>query len=96
MTTLTLQLSDESIVILPADLARQAGLEEGTSVEAMVTAEGLTIAPMRAYAETWRVLENSLRYQATTLGLIGPDRRDETYWQIVDPMLHDLEHDIPA
>ena len=96
MTTLTLQLSDKPVVTLPAELAHQAGLEEGASVAAMVTAEGVTITPAHDYAETWRVLENRLRYQATALGLTGPDRRDEAYWQIIEPMLQDLERDIPA
>lgn len=96
MPTFILRLSDEPIVALPAALVRQAGLEEGASVKAVVTAKGLTIAPARDYAETWRVLESRLRYQATALGLAGPDRRDETYWQIVDPMLQDLERDISA
>lgn len=96
MATLTLKLSDESIVTLPADLARQAGLEDGTSIQAVITAEGLTIAPLRDYDETWRVLESHLRYQATAMGLIGPDRRDELYWEIVEPMLEDLERDVSA
>jgi hypothetical protein len=60
----------------------------------MVTAKGLTITPARDYAKNWRVLESRLRYQATALGLIGPDRRDEAYWQIVEPMFQDLERDI--
>jgi antitoxin component of MazEF toxin-antitoxin module len=94
MATLTLQLSNESIVTLPAELARQVGLDEGDSVEAVVTADGLTIAPARDYAETWHVLESHLRYQAVALGLTSADRRDEAYWQIVEPMLQDMERDV--
>ncbi len=96
MTTFTLQLSNESIVTLPTELAHRIGLEEGDPVVARVTTEGLTITPARDYAETWRVMESRLRYQATALELTGPDRRDEAYWQIVEPMLQDLERDIPA
>jgi len=96
MYTFILQLSNESVVTLPAELARQAGLKEGASVEAVVTAEGLTIFPAGDYTETWRVLESQMRYQAAALGLGDLDRRDEAYWQIVEPMLQDLERDVSA
>jgi antitoxin component of MazEF toxin-antitoxin module len=96
MTVFTLQLSDKSTVILPAELARQAGLEEGDSVEAVVTPEGLTLVSIRDDAETWRTLERRLRYQAAALELMDADRRDEAYWHIVDPMFKDLERDVSA
>ena len=91
MATLTLQLSNESIITLPAELARQAGLEEGASVEAWVTTGGLTIARAGDYAKSWRALESRLRYQVAALDLSDLDKRDEAYWQIVEPMLQDVD-----
>ena len=90
MAILTVQVSDESIVTLPADLAQQAGLEAGDSVEVVLTEQGLTLAPARDYGRIWQVLERHLRYQAQELGLVRPDRRDDAYWQVVEPMLHDM------
>lgn len=94
MATLTIQVSDESIVTLPADLAQQAGFEAGDPVEAILTEQGLTLAPARDYTKIWQVLEGRFRYQAAELGLIGPDRRGDAYWQVVEPMLQDLEQDL--
>jgi len=96
MATFSVRLSEESVVILPAEPARRAGLEEGSSVEITVTPEGLTLTPARDYARLWHLLEGQLRYWAANLGLIPSDERDDTYWQIVEPMLQDLERDIPA
>ena len=94
MTTLTIQVSDKSIVTLPADLAQQAGFEAGDPVEIVLTEQGLTLAPARDYARIWQVMEGRLRYQAAELGLIGPDKRGDAYWQIVEPILQDLEQDL--
>jgi hypothetical protein len=44
MTTLTLQLSDKPIATLPAELARQAGLEEG-EVQVIFGEHSLTVIP---------------------------------------------------
>jgi hypothetical protein len=71
---------------LPVELARWAGLEEGSSVEIGVTPEGLPLAPATGYVQTWHLLESQLRYQAANLGLTPSDERDNTCWQIVKPI----------
>ena len=96
MSILTIQVSDESIVTLPADLAQQAGLEAGDPVEVVLTEQGLTLALARDYRRIWQVLERRLRYQAEELRLVRPDKRDDAYWQVVEPMLQDLERDLPT
>jgi len=94
MTTLAVRFSAESVVTLPAELARRVGLEEGSPVEVTVTAEGLLLTPAADYAQSWRVLEERLRYQAANLELAPSDERDDAYWQTVEPMLQDLEREI--
>ena len=96
METLTIQLSDQSIITLPADLAQQAGFAAGDSVEAVLTEQGLTLALVRDYKKLWQVMERGLRYQALALELIQPDKRGDAYWQVVDPMLQDLERDLSS
>jgi bifunctional DNA-binding transcriptional regulator/antitoxin component of YhaV-PrlF toxin-antitoxin module len=96
MAIFPVQFSAESVVVLPVELARRVGLEEGTSVQITVTPEGLTLTPATDYVQTWRLLESQLRYQAASLGLPLSDERDDAYWKIVEPMLQDLERDVPA
>lgn len=96
MATFPVRFSTESVVVLPVELARRAGLEEGRAVEITVTPQGLTLTPAVDYAQAWHVLESRICYQAADLGLAPSDERDDAYWQIVEPMLQDLERDIPA
>ncbi|MFQ5812254.1 MAG: AbrB/MazE/SpoVT family DNA-binding domain-containing protein [Anaerolineae bacterium] len=96
MVTFAVRFSTESVVTLPVELARRVGLEEGASVEITVTPKGVTLTPVTDYVQTWRLLESQLRYQAVSLGLPPSDQRDDAYWQIVEPMLQDLERVIPA
>lgn len=91
-----IQVSDESTITLPADLAQQAGFQVGDPVEVVLTDQGLTLAPPRDYGRVWQVLEGRLLYQAEELGLIQRDKRDDAYWQVVEPMLQDLERDLSA
>jgi len=98
MSTLILRLSNEPIVSLPADLAERAGLQEGTQVQAIISAEGLELRPANseaaAYTAHWPALRAQLRERAAALGLYGPDRRDDEYWQIVTPLFEELEHEL--
>jgi antitoxin component of MazEF toxin-antitoxin module len=100
MSILTLQLSNEPVVTLPADLAQRAGLQEGTALEATVSAEGLELRPAgqetAAYAAGWPARQAQLRERAIALGLYQPDRRDDEYWQIVTPLLQELDHELPS
>jgi antitoxin component of MazEF toxin-antitoxin module len=95
MTTLAVRFSSESVITLPAELARRAGLEESGPVEVTLTAKGLLLTPATG-AQSWRVLEERLRYQAANLELATSDERDDAYWQIVEPMLQDLEREVTA
>ena len=98
MSTLTLRLSNEQTITLPSDLAQRAGLQEGARVEAVVLAEGLELRPAdqetAAYVSDWPTRRAQLRERATALGLYGPDRRDAEYWQIVTPLMEELDHEL--
>jgi hypothetical protein len=93
MTTLTMQLSDKSILMIPADVARQAGLEEG-DVRVILGEQSLTVVPLRAqidYIARWQVMSTALREQAGQFDLSLDDRRDATYWEIVGPLFEEAE-----
>jgi len=96
MSTLILQLSNEPIITLPSDLAQRAGLHEGTILQATVSAEGLELRPAEpvAYAVGWAARRAQLRERAIALDLYEPDRRDDEYWQIVTPLLEELDHEL--
>ena len=101
MSTLTLRLSNEPIITLPTDLARRAGLAEGTDLRAIVMDREIDLRPADQeaddYTVAWSIRRAQLREHAfkkknlnTALGLYGPDRRDEEYWQIVAPLMEEL------
>jgi hypothetical protein len=93
MSTLTLHLSDESAVTLPAELARQAGLEEG-EVQVILGEHSLTVvssAVSTGYTARWEAMQAVLREQAAQFDLYQEDRRDASYWQIVTPLLEEAE-----
>ena len=100
MSTFTLQLSNEPIITLPADLAQRAGLREGMTFRVIVSAQGLELRPAAqapaAYAADWPARRSQLREHAIALGLHGPDRRDDEYWQIVLPLMEELDHELYA
>lgn len=93
MATLTLQLSDKSIVTLPAELARQAGLEEG-DVQVVLGEHSLTVmpvAPPTDYTVRWAMMAASLREQAAQFHVSPEDRRDASYWEIVNPLFEEAD-----
>ena len=93
MTTLTLQLSDKPIVTLPAELARQAGLEEG-EVQVVLGERSLTVSPVAPstdYAILWEAMAATLREQAAQFDFSLEDRRDASYWEIVTPLFEEME-----
>jgi len=98
MSTLTLRLSNEPIITLPTDLARRAGLVEGTDLQAIVMDREIDLRPADQEADdhtvVWSIRRAQLRERATALGLYGPDRRDEEYWQIVAPLMEELDHEL--
>jgi hypothetical protein len=99
MSALILRLSNETVVSLPADLAQRAGWQEGTPLQAVVSAHGLELHPAGAVlpdAADWPLRQAQLRERATALGLYEPDRRDQEYWQIVSPLLEELDHELYA
>lgn len=93
MAAYTLTLSNDPIVILPAELARMVGLQEG-AVQLIPGEQSLTVAPPPApgeYTARWQVMGSALREQAEAYGIELEDRRDEAYWAIVNPLLDDAE-----
>lgn len=44
----------------------------------------------------WPARRAQLRERATALGLYEPDRRDDAYWEIVTPLLDELDHELYA
>ncbi len=93
MTTLTLQLSDKSIATLPAELAHQAGLEEG-KVQVILGEHGLTVIPVTPptdYTIRWKAMSATLREQAAQFDFSLEDRRDASYWEIVNPLFEETE-----
>ena len=99
MSALILRLSSEPVISLPADLAQRAGWQEGTSLQVVVSAQGLELHPADQVlpdATGWPIRQAQLRERATALGLYEPDRRDEEYWQIVSPLMEELDHELYA
>lgn len=93
MAAYTLTLSNDPVVILPAELARMAGLQEG-AVQVIPGEQSLTVAAAPAageYAGRWQIMASALREQAEAYGIESEDRRDEAYWAIVNPLLDDAE-----
>jgi antitoxin component of MazEF toxin-antitoxin module len=92
MATVILQLSGESsTVILPAELAQQAGLEEG-EVDVILGERSLTVVPMSSttdYTIRWETMSAALREQAAGIDLHYEDRRDASYWEIVTPLFEE-------
>jgi len=99
MAALILRLSNETVVSLPADLAQRAGWQEGTPLQAVVSDRGLELYPagqVLPYVADWPIRLAQLRERAASLGLYEPDRRDEEYWQIVSPLMEELDHELYA
>ena len=98
MATLTLQLSDESILSLPAELAHQAGLEEG-EVQVILGEHSLTVIPVTPstdYTIRWEAMAATLREQAAQFGFSLEDRRDASYWEIVTPLFEEVERTLSS
>jgi len=98
MATLTLQLSDESIVSLPAELAHQAGLEEG-EVQVILGEHSLTVIPVTPSADytiRWEAMAATLREQAAQFEFSLEDRRDASYWEIVNPLFEEAERTVSS
>jgi len=94
MATLTLQLSEQSIVTLPLELAHQAGLEEG-KVQVILGEHSLTVIPITPstdYMIRWKAMAATLREQAAQFDFSLEDRRDASYWEIVTPLFEEAEH----
>jgi len=99
MSALILRLSNETVVSLPADLAQRAGWQEGMPLQAIVSDRGLELHPAGQVVPgvaDWPTRQAQLRERASSLGLYEPDRRDEEYWQIVSPLMEELDHELYA
>lgn len=97
MATFPLQLSDQTSVVLPTELARQAGLEAG-EVQVILGAHRLIIlptAPSISYATRWEAMSATLREQAARFDL-AEDRRDADYWAVVTPLFEETERALGA
>ncbi len=97
MTTLPLQLSDQTRIVLPAALARQAGLEAG-EVQVILGAHRLIMLPAASsisYATRWEAMSATLREQAARFDL-SEDRRDADYWTVVAPLFEETERILGA
>ncbi|MBL7064102.1 MAG: AbrB/MazE/SpoVT family DNA-binding domain-containing protein [Anaerolineae bacterium] len=93
MATLTLRLSNEFTVALPAKLARRAGLEEG-KVQVILGERSLTVTPITPptnYTIRWKSMATTLREQAAQFDFSPEDRRDASYWEIVNPLFEEVE-----
>jgi len=93
MTTFILRLSDKSTVTLPVELARQAGLKEG-KVQVILGERSLTVLPVTpaaGYAIRWEAMAATLRERATQFDFSPKDRRDASYWEIVNPLFEEAE-----
>jgi len=93
MGTLTLRLSDESTVTVPAELAHQAGLKEG-EVQVILGERSLTVMPVTSpadYQVRWEAMAQTLREQAVQFDFSLEDRRDASYWEIVNPLFEEVE-----
>lgn len=89
-----LRFSKEPVVTLPFELARLAGLHEG-SVQVLLGDQSLTVAPLSLsadYADRWQAIAMSLRQQASSYGVEPGDRRDDEYWAIVNSAMEETEH----
>lgn len=94
MPTITVQISDEPVLTLPADLAAQAGLAEG-EVQVILGERSLTLVPVTPpldYGALWPILSNRLREQADPYITALTDQRDAEYWAIVTPLFEEAEH----
>ncbi len=93
MTTLTLRLSNQPLITLPAELARGLGLQEGT-VQVIPGQHSLTFLPVTQpadYTARWAAMSAALREQASQFDLSAEDRRDAEYWAIVAPLFEETE-----
>lgn len=91
MTACNMRFSDEPVLVLPATLARETGLQEG-AVMVIPGDHCLTITSIPAetdYAARWQTVALSLREQAATFGLGREDCRDDEYWAIVGSLHED-------
>jgi antitoxin component of MazEF toxin-antitoxin module len=92
MATFPLQLSNQASVVLPTELARQAGLEAG-EVQVILGAHRLIMLPATPsipYAKRWEAMSAALREQAVRFDL-SEDRRDADYWNVVAPLFEETE-----
>ena len=97
MSAIILRLSSEPIIMLPADLAQRAGLQEGAAIQAIVLPGSLELRVANqeaAYQAEWPARRARLRECAAALGLQETDRRDDEYWQIVTPLMEELDHEL--
>lgn len=93
MTVLTLRVSDQPVITLPAELARLAGLEEG-QVQVIPNEHRVTVLPLSEptdYAARWESLAAALRENAAQYDLAVADRRDAAYWETVAPLFAEAE-----
>lgn len=92
MTACNMRFSDEPVLVLPATLARETGLQEG-AVMVIPGDHRLTITSIPAetdYTARWQAMASSLREQVATFGLEREDDRDEGYWAIVNALHEDV------
>ncbi len=96
MTACSMRFSDDPILVLPATLARDTGLEEG-SVLVIPGDHRLTITSIpdeTDFAVRWQTMALLLREQAANYGFESEDRRDEEYWAIVGALHEDAARGI--
>jgi len=99
MTVLTLRLSDQPVITLPAELARLAGLREGGQVQVIPDQQRVTVLPVPIasdYAAQWANLSATLREQAAQFDLAPSDRRDASYWETVAPLFAETEQSLSS
>lgn len=94
MTVLTLQLSDSPVITLPSQLATQFGIKAG-QVQVIFNKQRLIVTPVPASPSgptDWEAYATALQELVTPYTFASVDQRDESYWEIVDPMFEETSH----
>lgn len=94
MTVLTLQLSDSPVITLPSQLATQAGIKEG-QVQVIFKKQSLIVIPVvdnPPISDDWGSYTTALQELVVPYTFSSVDQRDESYWEIVEPMFEDTSH----
>ena len=98
MTLLTLRLSDQPVITLPADLARLAGLQEG-QVQVIPDPQRVTVLPMPApadYAARGKACPHRSASRPRNSIWLLSTAATPWYWETVAPLFDEAERFVSA